>query len=80
MPLWNLSVRAVEVNIFFRDHRGVYWCRGPRGALAEVPHLKDATDDYATMRLMAREIGEDEKSIDPEYKIKPVFPHALKAN
>ena len=35
--LSNTSVRGKDLNLFFRDHRGVYWRRDPLGQLTEQP-------------------------------------------
>lgn len=37
--LSNTSVRPLRLDLFFRDHRGIYWRRDPMGQLHEQPHV-----------------------------------------
>lgn len=57
--LTNTSVRAVDLNIFFRDHRGVYWRRAVYGRLTEMPE-PSANDEKDRCRRMQieQELGE----------------------
>jgi hypothetical protein len=46
LSLPRISVRAIDLDIFFRDHRGMYWWRTLDGVLTEVPDLKLATERF----------------------------------
>ena len=48
------------LNLFFRDHRGVYWRRDPLGRLTELASLRSDNGDGGRGRLrqIEDEIGE----------------------
>jgi hypothetical protein len=63
--LAHASVKAVDLDIFFRDHRGVYWRRSMRGGLTEVTIPRShAGDPDAIVRAAERELGPSTAEIE----------------
>lgn len=52
------SVRPKDLNLFFRDHRGVYWRRDPLGQLIEQAAPPQDKDGKGRLRQIEHELGE----------------------
>jgi hypothetical protein len=57
--LSNTSVVGKDLNLFFRDHRGVYWRRDPHGRLTEQPGPPNDGDGKGRIRQIEDELGEE---------------------
>ncbi|MGY4708473.1 hypothetical protein ACXDF8_02715 [Mycolicibacterium sp. CBM1] len=62
VDLAHSSVMATDLDVFFRDHRGVYWRRSMRGGLTPLPisTAQAAADPDAVVRAAEKDLGYSE--------------------
>lgn len=70
VPLSHSSVTADDLDIFFRDHRGVYWRRSIRGSLVVIPisRAEADRDPDAVVRAAERQLGVSEAPVKTDIR------------